>query len=176
MTHTLCCCFKIWSEDYLDRAAPVVFVSCPPHPFLTCVLLAPPPPCVVAWSSLQQTIQFLITLVHDVRSPLKFLFVTSTKTKRLFWMVMSSSENTLENLMQWEKHANNLTSEHHNWETAHLLEISYGWRNMCPLGPSGHIKPLYLTGVGFQGLIDSHYKDLFCHQLAGQQTYSCWSH
>lgn len=46
---------------------------------------------------------------------------------------------------------------------------------MCPPAPSGHIKPLYLTGVGFQALIDGHWKDLFCHQLAGEQTYSCWS-
>lgn len=61
-------------------------------------------------------------------------------------------------------------------KTAHLLEISYGRKNMCPLAPSGHIRPLSLTGVGFQGLVDRCFKDLFCHQLAGQQTYSCWSH
>lgn len=27
-----------------------------------------------------------------------------------------------------KKHANNLTSEHQQWERAHLLEISYGWK------------------------------------------------
>lgn len=32
--------------------------------------------------------------------------------------------------------------------------------------------PLYLTGLGFQGLIDSHFQDLFCQQLMARlQTY-----
>lgn len=43
---------------------------------------------------------------------------------------------------------------------------------MWPPAPRGHIRPLYLTGLGFQGVRDSHFQDLFCHQLtARQQTY-----
>lgn len=43
---------------------------------------------------------------------------------------------------------------------------------MWPPAPRGRIGPLCLTGLGFQGPIDSHCQDLFCHQLtAGLQTY-----
>lgn len=42
-------------------------------------------------------------------------------------------------------------------KNGHLLEISYGWKNMWPPAPRGHISPLYLTGLGFQGIVSRRF-------------------
>lgn len=73
------------------------------------------------------------------------------------------------------KHANNVTSERHDGESGHLLEIGYGWRDVRAPTRHGHIKPSCLTGGGFQGLVHGRLEELFCHRMAGQQTHGCRS-